>query len=71
MKIFTKEAMLEILDKHIFDNYKNASDYASFYEVSSQFVSAVRKGKKKPTKAMLDDLGFEQHTVKDVIYIKE
>lgn len=68
MKIYKEQEMLEKLERHINSNYVHACEYAKEKGVSSQFLSAVRKGKKNPTKEMLKDLGLIAHKINHIIY---
>lgn len=59
------ELMID-LNKRI-GEFGSQSAYAEFLGVSDAMVSAVVTGKKRPSKAMLNDLGYEK--VKTSIYV--
>ena len=50
--------------------YSGASvNAANHWNVSRAMVSQVINGKSKPTKPMLDDMGYEEHTI--TFYVKK
>lgn len=51
-----------------FDKQKEAAEY---YGVSYAYMSAVFLQKKPPTKAMLDDCGYEKVVTRKVEYVKK
>ncbi len=63
--------MLDILAElraHVARKYVRQTHAAAAFGVSPAFLSGVLKGKKKPTKAILDDAGIERI---DVYQFKE
>ena len=50
---------IEDLNIYISTNFGSQSKYAEKLQVSRSFVSMVLKGIKKPSKQMLNDVGYE------------
>lgn len=63
------ELMIDI-QKRI-DELGSQSAYAEILGVSDAMVSSVVNGKKKPSKTMLDDLGYEKKRVSIYTYTKK
>ena len=63
--------MIKRLENYIYQNYKTATAYAKKKGVSSQFVSAVVRGKKEPSVDMLKDLGLVKIREVTISYDKE
>lgn len=53
------------------DAFGSQSAYAEFLGVSDAMVSLVVNGRKKPSKLMLDDLGYEKVRVSTYTYTKK
>lgn len=51
--------------------FKQVKDMAEYFGVSSAFASAVLSGKKPPTKAMLDTVGYTKTVTTTTEYNKK
>lgn len=49
----------KLLTRYVEKTYKSRREAAEKWSVSPSFVSAVLKGNKRPTAAMLKDIGYE------------
>ena len=66
----TEDVFLDMLWDHLIRNHRSQAKAARFFDVSDSFMSAVLRGKKSPTKAMLENIGYEREVIKTVIYRK-
>jgi hypothetical protein len=48
--------------------FQSQAEAARYYKVSDAFMSKVVKGESPPTKAMLEDCGYERIVIKEVKY---
>ncbi len=63
------ELMIDIRKR--IDEFGNQSAYAEHLGISDAMVSSVVNGKKKPSKVILEDLGYEKVRVLTYTYIKK
>lgn len=68
-KIKAMEQVIEEIRRRAYLDFKNQSEYAAHLGVSRALLSAVINGKKRPTKAILDDIGYSVEKV--YIYTKK
>jgi predicted XRE-type DNA-binding protein len=68
-----KEKFLKKLKRHIFDKYTTQSKAAEVYGIKAPHISNICKGVRSPTKAILEDMGFEKITKKitEVSYVRK
>lgn len=57
-RILNKQEVAEKFFWYMRSNFRNLNEAAKKYGVSKQYISLVSKGKRNPTKQMMDDLGI-------------
>ena len=69
--MITSDTMLRKLRLHIHLNYYTQREAAKNWGVSDAYVSSVCRGEKKPSQAILNELGLDSKTTKTTVYFNK
>ncbi len=64
--MLTNNDIIKAVRQRAYIDFHNQVEYAEYLGVSVAFINSVIRGKKKPSKKVLDDLGVEK--VRTVTY---